>query len=265
LRVRCQNLWQGTMSKPFLVVQLSDPHVGGDWGGADPVRMLGDAVAAVGRLPSPDAVIVTGDLTDRAAEAEYEQVKAVLAPLEAPLFVLPGNHDARGALRRAFEVPGSDDQFVQYSADLGPLRLVVLDTTVPGQDGGGLDQGRLHWLDAELGEAPAARTLIAMHHPPFVTGIPEMDAIGLPAADRDALAQIVARHPQIERVVAGHVHRTIAGSVGGRSVLVAPSTYLQLELDFEGHEIEMTPEPPGFAVHALIDGELASHVQPVSD
>jgi 3',5'-cyclic-AMP phosphodiesterase len=253
------------MSKPFLVVQLSDPHVGGDWGGADPVRMLGAAVAAVRRLPSPDAVIVTGDLTDGAAEAEYEQVKAALTPLDAPVFVLPGNHDARAALRRAFEVPGSDDEFVQYSADLGPLRLVVLDTTVPGQDGGGLDQGRLEWLDAELRAAPDAQTLIAMHHPPFLTGIPEMDAIGLPAADRGALAEVVARHPQIERVVAGHVHRTIAGWVGGRSVLVAPSTYLQLELDFEGHEIEMTPEPPGFAVHALIDGALVSHVQPVTD
>src|ERR671928_114140 len=92
--------------RPFLLVQLSDPHVGADWGGGDPVAMLAAAVECVRALePNPDAVLVSGDLADHAADAEYEQVRELLAPLEAPLYVLPGNHDDRLALPRHFGVP----------------------------------------------------------------------------------------------------------------------------------------------------------------
>jgi 3',5'-cyclic AMP phosphodiesterase CpdA len=96
----------------------------------------------------PDAVLLSGDLADNAADAEYEQVVALLAPLTAPVYVLAGNHDDRRALRRHFGVPGTESEPVQYSVDLGPLKLVVLDTTVPGEDGGALDDERLGWLEA---------------------------------------------------------------------------------------------------------------------
>src|SRR5919199_5008919 len=118
--------------RPFLLVQLSDPHVGADWGGGDSAAMLAAAVASVRNLvPKPDAGLVSGDLADHAADAEYEQVRDLLAPLEAPLYVLPGNHDDRLALRRHFGAPGINGQPVQYAADLGALRLVVLDSTEP--------------------------------------------------------------------------------------------------------------------------------------
>ena len=99
------------MSRPFLLAQLSDPHIGADWGGGDPVAGLAAAVAAVLALPqAPDAVLVSGDLVDHATDAEYEQARKLLAPLRAPLFVLPGNHDDRGALRRHFGVPGAGSE-----------------------------------------------------------------------------------------------------------------------------------------------------------
>jgi len=249
---------------PFLLVQLSDPHVGADWGYGDPGEALAAAVESVGRiLPPPDAVLVTGDLTEHGAETEYEELDRLLAPLGAPLHVLAGNHDDRAALRRRFGLPGAGEDPVQYAADLGPLRLIVLDTTCPGEDPGTLDRQRLDWLDAELAAAPEAPTLLAMHHPPVWTGVPPLDAMGLAPADRGALAEVVERHPQVRRLVAGHMHRTIVGDLGGRSVLGAPSTYAQALLDFRSAELRLTGEPPGFAVHALRDGELVSHVQPV--
>jgi Icc protein len=251
------------MTKPFLVVQLSDPHIGADWRGVDPTAMLAAAVESVASLATPDVLVVTGDLTEAATEEQYTALKQALSPLDVPLYVLAGNHDSREAIRRSFDLPGDADEPVQYAVDLGPLRLVVLDTVVPGSDAGAFDGARREWLEAELEVAPGAPTMIAMHHPPFSTGIPAMDEIGLPAADRAALAAVVERHAQVQRVIAGHVHRTIVGEVGGRPALVAPSTYLQLELNFTPAEIEMTPEPPGFAVHALIDGNVVSHVQPV--
>jgi 3',5'-cyclic-AMP phosphodiesterase len=253
------------MTRPFLLVQLSDPHIGATWGGgADSVAGLKATVEAVRRLPdAPDAVLMSGDLADNAADNEYEIVREQLARIDAPAYVLPGNHDDRDALRRHFDLSGAPGTPVQYSVDLGPLRLVLLDSIRPGEEPGELDADRLRWLDAELARAPERTTLVALHHQPVSTGIPAWDESGLPVADRRALGEVLERHPQVRRVVSGHAHRTFVAELAGRAVLVAPSTYVQLRLSFSG-EIEVAADPPGFAVHALLDGELASHVQPVT-
>jgi Icc protein len=102
-----------------------------------------------------------------------------------------------------------------------------------------------------------------MHHPPLLTGVPAWDEIGLPVADRRALSEVVGRHLQVRRLVAGHVHRTISGDLVGRPVLTVPSTYVQARLRFGSEQIELAAEPAGCALHAVLDGELVSHVQPV--
>jgi 3',5'-cyclic-AMP phosphodiesterase len=226
--------------------------------------MLAAAVASArGLVPNPNAVLISGDLADHAVDAEYEQVRELLAPLEAPLYVLPGNHDDRLALRRHFGVPGTDGEPVQYAADLGVLRLVVLDSKRAGEDRGELDANRLAWLEATLAAAPRVPTLLALHHPPLETGIPGFDKLGLPPADRRALGKVVEGHPQVRRIVAGHMHRTMSAELGGRSVLAVPSTYVQAQLEFDAEQIRLSADPPGFVVHALLDGELVSYVQPV--
>jgi Icc protein len=253
------------VNEPFLLVQLSDSHVGADWNGIDPAARLRAAVESVSTLePAPGAVLISGDLVENAADAEYELLRELLEPLGVPLYVLPGNHDDRDALRRHFGVPGAAGEPVQYAADLGPLRLVAMDSTIPGEEPGELDSDRLEWLEDQLAAAPDRPTLLALHHPPLWTGVPAIDEIGLRGADRHALGQIVGRYPQVRRIVAGHVHRTVAADLAGRPVLAVPSTYIQLKLDFRKETLELTGEPPGFAVHALRDGELVSHVQPVT-
>jgi 3',5'-cyclic AMP phosphodiesterase CpdA len=252
------------MTRPFLLAQLSDPHIGCDWGEGDPVARLAAVIDAVGAMrPAPEAVLVSGDLADHATEAEYEQLRELLARLQAPLYVLPGNHDDRRGLHQHFGVPGGDGEPVQYSMDLGPFRLVVVDTTRPGADPGALDAARIDWLDAELAQAPELPTLIAMHHPPLVTDVPAWDELGLPAANRRALAAVIERHRQVRRLTAGHVHRLITADLARRPVLTVPSTLIQARLNIGSHEIELAHEPAGFAVHAMVDGELVSHVQPV--
>jgi 3',5'-cyclic-AMP phosphodiesterase len=252
------------VSRPFVLVQLSDPHLGADWAAPDSSERLAAAVEAVAAVvPRPDAVVVSGDLADHASDGEYERVRELVAPLRVPVHVLPGNHDDRGALRRHFGLPGAGGEPLQYAVELGPVRLVVLDTTRPGENDGELDAERLAWLDAELAAAPDAPTLLAMHHPPLATGVPAWDAICLPRADTRALAGVVGRHPQVRRLAAGHLHRTIAAELAGRVVLTAPSVYVQGRLDFASQELELSDERAGFVVHALVDGELVSHVQPV--
>lgn len=252
-------------SDRLLLLQLSDTHIGADWGVGDPIAGLRATVTAVLALPqAPDAVLVSGDLVENKSDEEYALFLELLAPLGAPLHVLPGNHDDRGMLRRVFDLPGYGDEPVQYAADLGSLRLLALDSTRPGEDAGACDAQRVDWLDAELGAHPDTPTLIAMHHPPLHTGIPALDAIGLPAADRRALAGVVTGHGQVKQLVAGHLHRTMTGELGGRPVLVAPSTFAQMELDFDMESLDLVGGAAGFVFHVLRDGELISHVQPVS-
>jgi hypothetical protein len=102
-----------------------------------------------------------------------------------------------------------------------------------------------------------------MHHPPLATGVPAWDELGLPVADRLAFGEVLERHRQVRRVVAGHVHRMITANLAGRAVLTVPSTYVQARLNFGSLEIELAAEPAGFAMHAVLDGELISHLQPV--
>jgi Icc protein len=254
-----------TDDRPFLVAQLSDPHVSGD--DADRGRLLADAVRAVAALePAPGAVLVTGDLTEHGAAGEYEQVRELLSVLAMAVHVLGGNHDDREALRASFPLPDADGEDYRYATRCGPLRVVGCDTTLPGRVEGSLAAERLAWLDARLAEDRETPTIVAMHHPPLLMGIPAWDEIGLPDVDRAALGEVVAAHPQVRRIVAGHVHRTVLGSVGGCQVFACPSTWIQALLDF-GHpdRLALVPEPPGFALHVAVAGELVSHVQPVGD
>ncbi|HWJ43611.1 MAG TPA: metallophosphoesterase, partial [Solirubrobacterales bacterium] len=210
----------------------------------------------------PDAVLVSGDLTDDGAEDGYRLARGLLERIEAPLHVLPGNHDDRGRLRAAFELPGEGDEPIRGSADVGDLRLVLFDSNVPGQDPGRYDAGQLRWLDAELGSNPERPTLLALHHPPLVTGIQEWDEINLEAGQLPLLAEVVARHPQLRAIVGGHLHRVAASALAGVPVLAVPSTYLQARPDYETEGVELMPHP-GFALHVLREGELASQVQSV--
>lgn len=239
-----------------MIAQLSDPHVRipEEHGSAD---ALARAVAAVLALePLPDAVLVTGDLAEHAATDEYARVRELLEPLPMPVHVLPGNHDDPLAMREHFPLAG--DGPYRYVARCGALRLVVCDTSRRGRDDGELD---LDWLEEQL--ADTAPTIVAMHHPPLLTGIGGLDAIGLPPAQREALAALLARSPHVRRIAAGHVHRGAFGVLGGCGVVACPSTNLQTRLQIGTEGFEIGDDPPAFAVHALVGDELVSHVQPV--
>jgi 3',5'-cyclic-AMP phosphodiesterase len=246
------------VARPFLLAQLSDPHIGATWTDADPADRLEAVVEAV-RAFAPDAVLVTGDIADHAYAREYGLARELIGQIAAPVYALPGNHDDRAALRDAFGIAG--DGPVLYAVDLGPLQLVVLDSTRPGEDAGELDDARLQWLDGTLDGRPA---VVAMHHAPLALGIPPWDEIGIPPEQRAALAAVLARHPRVEAVVAGHIHRAITGELGGSVVLSAPSTYVQGRLDFDAEKILVdSDEPAAFTLHAFVDGRLVSHIHQV--
>ena len=253
-----------------LLVQLSDPHIRlpGQlaYRRVDTSAFLAQAVAAVNRLPQPaDAVVMTGDLTDFGRPAEYAQLRRLLEPLDCPIYLMPGNHDDGAELRRSFAdhayLQQGDGARTRYAVDLGEMRLVALDTSVPKAAHGELDDAQLGWLDAELAAAPQTPTIVALHHPPFATRIGHMDDIGL-LHGADALAAIVAHHGQVERLISGHLHRSIQMRWAGTIALTAPSTAHQVALNLSADAPSaFLMEPPGFLIHAWSPGApLVTHL-----
>jgi 3',5'-cyclic-AMP phosphodiesterase len=250
-----------------ILAQLSDPHMRLGEGAAEARKSLAAGVDAVLALrPLPDAVLVSGDLADTAAEEEYRIVRELLAPLPMPVHVLGGNHDDRDALREWFPVAGSPGATgaaspagaeYRYAIELGGVRLVVCDSTVPGRPEGRLD---LEWLEAQL-DTPAV--VVAMHHPPFALGMPALDEIALGAESTAALAGLLERSPQVLRVICGHTHRAAFTTLGGCGVFTCPGVHLTARLEIGAPDYTMAAEPPAFALHVMLDGSVTTHVQPI--
>ncbi|WP_207477449.1 phosphodiesterase [Arenibaculum pallidiluteum] len=257
----------------MLIAQLTDLHVKPAgrlaYRRVDTALHLRAAVDALLRLdPQPDVVVITGDLVDAGLPEEYALLRELLKPLTLPLYVIPGNHDQRAPLAAAFadhDYLPRDGGFLHYAVENWPLRLIALDTVVPGQGGGMLCDERLRWLDARLSEAPGAPTAILMHHPPFRTGIAHMDRIGL--GNAPAFDEVLRRHPHVERVLCGHIHRPIQARFGGTLASTAPSVAHQVALDLtQDGPSAFVMEPPGFQIH-LWDAEagIRSHTAVIGD
>ncbi len=244
----------------MLIAQITDTHIKPEgelaYGRVDTAPYLARAVDHLLALkPRPDVVLATGDLVDGGRLEEYRRLRELLAPLTMPFYLIPGNHDERGALAAAFPdhayLPRGGE-FMQYVVESYPVRLIALDTLVPGQVGGLLCAERLGWLAARLAEAPERPTVIFMHHPPFVTGIAQMDEHGL--ANAGEFAAVVGRHRHVQRIVCGHLHRPIQALVGGTLATTAPSTAHQVALDFEHEPLAFTMEPPACQLHVWSPG-----------
>lgn len=214
--------------------------------------------------PKVDAVMITGDLAANGLNTEYRELGAMLRRIiDVPTYVIPGNHDRREALKSELRhLPGvaDDPEFVQYSVDHLPVRLVMLDTLVPAAAHGELGPKRLAWLDATLKAAPHKPTIVAMHHPPFLCGIRHMDGIIL--NDAEAFIAVIARHRQVQRILCGHHHRPITAQVAHAIASIAPSVAHQVELDlFSDNPGRWNLEPAAYQLHAWLEppGTIVSH------
>ncbi len=241
----------------MLICQITDLHIRPRGMAASRVsetNMFAErAFRAVANLrPQPDLILLTGDLTEAGRADEYDNLIAIIRRnLHGPVHVIPGNHDDRETLRaRLAAFPGvtADPIYVQYAIEDHPVRVLMLDTLVPGASHGELGPERLAWLDATLAGQPDKPTLVAMHHPPFITGIPHMDRIGL--RDAQAFSAVIARHGQVRRIICGHHHRAIFGQCAHTIVSISPSIAHQVEFTLEeGAEGALNFEPPSFQLH----------------
>jgi 3',5'-cyclic AMP phosphodiesterase CpdA len=257
----------------MLIAQLSDLHLRPPGKAAYRVvetNMLAErALRAIVRFrPRIDALVISGDLAFDGAAAEYQALAALLARyIHIPVYVIPGNHDRRALMKTVLgHLPGvlDDQEFVHYVVDRGPLRLVMLDTLVPGRSHGELCPRRLDFLRSALAGAPERPTLVFMHHPPFLCGIEHVDGIIL--REPETFAAIIAGNPQVQAVLCGHHHRMIVSRIGSAVALIAPAAAHQVELALvPGTAGAFVLEPPAFLVHRWEGGTLVSHLAYVED
>jgi len=247
-----------------LIAHLSDPHLGaaGPDGPDAALRRAFDRVLAL--APRPDLVVLSGDLTDHGRGAEYEALRVILDAVPLPVFLAAGNHDDRDALLDVF---GGSDHLAgtggtHYVVEHSAATLVVLDSLVAGEPGGRLGAAQLSWLDGVLGGRPGVPAVVAVHHPPVALGMPFLDAIGL--ADGDDLAAVIRAHPNVVRVLSGHVHRSVSTAFAGTLLTTASSTFRQTAL------VTDTDRPPGYVIepssfllHLLTGTACVTHTVPL--
>jgi Icc protein len=231
------------------IIQVTDLHLvrpGETLCGLDPLARLQACIANINQNHSDaELVIFTGDLSETGDEVTYRALAEELTKLVPPFRLMLGNHDNRLAFRQVFDTSSREDRFVHDVEDTSEGRLIMLDTLLPGQPEGRLDEARLHWLEQRLSEAKGPVFLFS-HHPPFPIHMPLLDRMGI--IEADALYVLLRQHGNVRHIFAGHAHRPIAGSWRGIPVSVLRSTNHQSALDFSPDRIAVTHEPPAYAV-----------------
>lgn len=211
------------------ILQLSDTHivpegalVSGRLDTADVLERLVVRINSIREQIGPlDALLVSGDLSEDGSADSYARFKTLIAPLDLPTYVIPGNHDAREHMRYAFADVLPKSGPLNWTRQIGEIRLIGLDTLVEGQGQGMLSSESLSFLRAALSEAGTAPVLLALHHPPFSCGIGFMDDIGL--SNRQALRDVVSTYKGTVRLVCGHIHCMIVSDSAGHIAISAPS------------------------------------------
>ena len=253
------------------IIHVSDPHfLAGGAHLADRfdveqtfARTL-DAIRAV--HPAPSAIVVTGDLTDLGEPDAYRRLRDAVEPvaddLGAPVVWVAGNHDERPVLRRELLDAAATEDPVTGVWDLDGLRLIALDTSVPGWHHGDLDEAQLAWLKEQLSTPAPHGTLLAMHHPPLPSHLPLFDILEL--RHQDELAAVM-RDSDVRGILAGHLHYSSHGTFAGVPVSVASATCYTMNVARPAPDVNGMDAAQSFQLVHVHDDTITHTVVPVTD
>jgi 3',5'-cyclic AMP phosphodiesterase CpdA len=243
------------------LIQLTDLHVREEhdpWPTGDTLPVLEQALAAVAAAGPITGLLLTGDLTEHGRPTEYRRLRAALAGVSVPVVLVAGNHDDRAALRTELAGQTADSTPFDHVTWLDGLRIVVLDSTVPGEGHGELRPEQLEWLRAELAEPAPAGTVVALHHAPLPHGLEIAREIEL--RDRAALGAVLAG-TDVRIIVGGHVHSATAGTLAGIPVWTSGSVHVAMDcLPPRGTELRVVVAPALTRIDLFPDTALASSV-----
>ncbi|AGI66491.1 putative calcineurin-like phosphoesterase [Octadecabacter antarcticus 307] len=251
----------------MLIAHISDFHIFAEApetslvrpDAADAARKVVADIAAF--TPQIGAVMFTGDLTDGGSAEDYALLTDILSPLDVPVFVVPGNHDARPGMRASFagKLPFEADPFLNYEAWFNDIRILALDTLWDGQIAGRLDQTQLVWLAERLAVPHHGLTLILMHHPAFPSQMAPLDAMTLQDGRAD-FERLIANYNEPLRILSGHIHRPFQTLWHGVFCAVSggPAFQHALTLDPDADEPGIVAEPYAYFIHRITDATSVS-------
>ncbi|MCT7951616.1 3',5'-cyclic-AMP phosphodiesterase [Ancylothrix sp. C2] len=248
---------------PLLVAQLTDIHLF-----ATPQQELvgfptSESFLAVLQTlkelqPSPDLLLLTGDLSQDHTKESYQHLQQLISPLGIPTYWLPGNHDS---------LPFMDEVLTKFpflpekSFQQGNWNFILLNSGVPGYVHGYLSGSTLEWLDRQLSQLPPQPTLVSLHHPPFLVNSEWLDSSTL--QNPEELFTVLARYPQVKLVLFGHIHQEFDREFQGIRYLASPSTCIQFKPKSEKFGLDVVE--PGFRVLKLYpDGKVETRVERVA-
>jgi 3',5'-cyclic AMP phosphodiesterase CpdA len=238
---------------------ISDPHLGRTGASLDRLWAVVDELGTVAGL---DAVVATGDLSEHGTAEGYRQFVASMARRPGlPWIACPGNHDVRAVFRTELLGLAGDAPVVSH-LDVGGVRIVALDSMIPGRIEGALSPEVVREAGILIGSAPGP-VLLALHHPPLTLGRAPTEPW---LTNPDALAGLISGHQQVRGCLHGHLHGAMATTFAGRPLVGAPGIVSALVVEPSPPLFSSTEAAPGLAIHVLTgDGVLNSrfhHVTP---
>lgn len=240
----------------MLLAHLSDLHVRpkGEklYDFVDTNGLLARHVARLNSHPEkPDAVVITGDITNCGTVAEYRMAKRILSKLDMPLFLLPGNHDCNQSFLEIFadDHPylGNDPELICFTIESYVVRLVFLDTSIDGELHGNLGRKKLTWLAETLTQQPDKLTALFLHHHPMKCGCLHMDTIH--CRDGLELLELLTQFPHVRHIFCGHTHRAIFQQYRNLLIVTAPSSAHQVPFNTSNPDGFYNLEPPAMLMH----------------
>lgn len=251
------------------IIQISDPHIVPHgqlaYGRVDTATALASCVETVNRfLPDigpVDMAFVAGDLTDFGTEEEYQRFRDIMEPLAIPYRAIPGNHDNVEVMQHCFADQGwmPTSGPINWMQEFEDLVLIGLDSSVPGQSHGHLSEVTVNYLRRCLEACGAKPVIVALHHPPFLTGMEKMDVNCL--RETAALNQVLSGYPAELRLVCGHMHRNIVSLFGNVICQIAPGTSHAVSMDQRTNIPNcLTKEPGAFLMHEVRGGLISHHI-----
>lgn len=254
-----------------VIIHVSDPHflaggvkLGGRYDVETNFARTLTAIAAV--HPNPAAIVVTGDLADLGEPDAYRRLRAAVEPVAESLGTtvvwVAGNHDERPALRAGLLDLEPSEEPVTGVWDLDGLRVIALDTSVPGWHHGDIDEGQLAWLADVLSEPAPHGTLLAMHHPPLPSHLPLFDILEL--RHQDELARVI-RDTDVRGILAGHLHYSSHGTFAGIPVSVASATCYTMNVARRAPDVNGMDAAQAFQIVHVRPEVITHTVVPVVD
>jgi Icc protein len=207
----------------------------------------------------PDALLVTGDLSQDSSAESYQYLEQSLNDMAIPSFWLAGNHDDPETMMACLS-KGSVS--TAKKVIIGNWLIILLDSSVANKVYGELSEQQLNFLKNGLKEHPDKHALVSLHHHPINVNSDWIDNVGL--KNTEEFTHIIEQNKQVKAVIWGHIHQEYHCERKGVQWIATPSSCVQFTPKSKNFSADV--KAPGYRYLSLYaDGKVDTVVHRVDD